>query len=112
MKPINVLSYISFLPGHIVDVVARELLEVEDAVVLEHGLDVGPVSRDTRLVLVVLDDEGPLDVGHLPDDGLGRGLAQHVAHVDLLAADVEGQGQLAPELVGRVVGVVHEACHA
>ena len=48
------------------DVVARELLEVEHPVVLEHGLDVRPVSRDARLVLVVLDDEGALDVRDLP----------------------------------------------
>ena len=67
------------------DVPARELLEIEDVVVLEHGLDVGPVRDDACLVLVVL-----------PDNGVGRGLAlQSTLPLKLMAMGSSHKSSLA-----------------
>ena len=75
---------------HVVDIVARKLLNIEDFIEVKYVVNIDPVSFKNLLSLL-LEDECTLNVLDLVHDGLGGGQPQHLADVHPLLGDVEGE---------------------
>ena len=75
---------------HVVDIVARKLLNIEDFIEVKYVVNIDAVSFKNLLPLL-LEDECTLNVLDLVHDGLGGGQPQHLADVHPLLGDVEGK---------------------
>ena len=63
---------------HLVDVVAVQLVEVEDGLVLEHGVNVDTLRGQALFAAIIFADDSSPDVLDFTDDGLVRRLFDHV----------------------------------